>query len=115
MNFEYRKDQELPAIAVCWETGDGSLLPLATGYTLSAKICLASAPTTIVATKTSGVTGADTFPNATIEFTTSDFTSLTASADGTQYIVYLYARRDSDSKDRVYPGVITFTLKTAPA
>ena len=62
-----------------------------------------------------GITGADTFPNVTIEFVTADFTSLTATDAGTEYTIHLYARRNSDSKDSVFPGTITFTLKTAPA
>lgn len=115
MNFTYHKDQELPSISVLWEAGDGAPMQFATGWTFSLKICLTSAPFTIVATKTAGLTGADVFPNVTIDWATTDFSALTATDAGTQYTCYLYARRTADSKDAVFPGMITFTLKTAPA
>lgn len=111
--YEYMADQELPAIPVEWRDKDGALIDFSSGWTFTAKVCAANTPTTIALTKTTGITGAATSPNVLIDWTTSDFASLTP---GPQ-VVHLYARRTSDSKDRVFRPAkpITFLLLTAPA
>lgn len=113
----YRADQELPSIGLQWLDRDGAIIDFSTGWTLTVKLALASAPNTIVATKSAGITGAATSPNVTIDWSTSDFTGLTPAATGTSYVAHVYARRNSDSKDRVFkPGTpIQITLYPAPA
>lgn len=116
-NFPYRADQELPAIPVAWYDGDNTLIDFSTGWTFTVKLALQETPTTVVLSKTTGITGAATSPNVTIDWSTSDFTGLTAAAGGTTYVWHLVARRTSDSKDRVFrPGrPDTLTLFAAPA
>ena len=100
-----------------WEDGNGAVIDLSTGHTFSARICAATAPTTVLVTKTAGITGAATSPNLTIDWSTTDFSTLTAAATGTLYVVHVYARRTADSKDRVFRSgrPITFTLLPAAA
>lgn len=111
--YEYLADQELPAIPVEWRDGTGALIDFSTGWTFTAKVCAATTPTTIALSKTNGITGAATSPNVLIDWTTTDFSALTPGA----HIVQLYARRTSDSKDRVFRPAkpITFLLLAAPA
>lgn len=113
MIYEYRKDQELPGIAVSWYDRDGAIIDFSSGWTLTAKLCLRSTPATIALTKSSGITGAATAPNVTIDWSTTDFSSLTASP--TEYVVQLYARRNSDSKDRVFKPGAPITIRLFPA
>lgn len=115
--YVYRKDQELPAIAIEWADRLGAPVAFASGYTFTAKIALATAPSTVLVSKTTGITGADTFPNLTVDFSTTDFSALTAAVKGTEYVVHLYARRTADTKDRVFrpAAPVTFTLYPAPA
>jgi hypothetical protein len=117
MTYVYRADQELPAIPLNWVDGTGAIIDYSTGWTFTVKICLATAPTTTLATKTTGITGAATAPNVTIDWVTADFTGLTAAAAGTSYVVHVTARRTSDSKDRVFnPGApLKITLVPAPS
>ena len=116
MTYAYRTDQELPAIPLRWTDADNVLIDYSTGWTFTAKIANANTPTTIAATKTTGITGAATSPNVTIDWSTTDFAALTATDNGTIYVVHVYARRTSDSKDRVFSPSkpIMFTLLTAP-
>ncbi len=94
--------QELPARPLNWLDYNGDAVPFATGYTFTVKISAQTAPTTTLVTKTSGITGADTLPNVTIDWSTSDTASLTAPG---KYVVRVIARRTADSKDRVFdPG-----------
>jgi len=111
--YEYRADQELPAIPVEWRDADRAVIDFSTGWTFTAKVCAASTPTTIALTKTTGITGAGTSPNVLIDWTTTDFSALTPG----QHVVHLYARRTADSKDRVFrpSKPITFLLLPAPA
>lgn len=111
--YEYMADQELPAIPVEWRDKDGALIDFSSGWTFTAKVCAANTPTTIALSKTTGITGADTSPNVLIDWTTSDFSALTPGP----HVVHLYARRTSDSKDRVFRPAkpLTFLLLAAPA
>lgn len=115
MDYQYRKDQELPAIPVNWYDNTGTIRDFSGGWTFTAKVCNAGTPDTIALTKTSGITGAATAPNITIDWSTTDFSTLTATSTGTIYVVYLYARRTADSKDDVFPGTLTITLRPTPA
>lgn len=114
--YAYRADQELPSIPLVWKDGNGNLIDYSSGWTFSAKVCAASAPTTTLLTKSSGITGAATSPNVTISWSTSDFTGLTASTQGTAYYVYVYARQTATSKDDVFnpASPLTITLFSAP-
>ena len=69
--YEYRADQELPAIPVEWRDADRAVIDFSTGWTFTAKVCAASTPTTIALTKTTGITGADTSPNVLIDWENS--------------------------------------------
>lgn len=114
--YQYRADQELPAMALEWLDGSGALQQFATGWAFTVKVAKASAPLAVLLTKTVGVVGANTSPNITISWTTSDFTALAASPSGTDYVVYTYARRTADTKDDVFnPGNLPrFRLWPAP-
>ena len=103
--YQYRKDQELPVMAFEWADSDGVALAFATGWTFTAKIARSSAPAATLLTKTANISGADAFPNVLVAWSTTDFSLLDAVAGGTDYVVHLYARRTSDSKDDVFrPG-----------
>jgi hypothetical protein len=112
MSYTYRVGQELPAMAFAWTDRTNTVIDYSTGWTFTAKVCTAAAPTTTLLTKTTGITGAATSPNITVDWTTTDLSALTAAATGTDYVVHLIARRTADSKDRQYsPGKLpTFTL-----
>lgn len=112
--FSYRKDQELPALPVTWKDRDGAIRDFSSGWTFTVKIALADAPAVVLATKSSGITGAATAPNVLIDWAVTDWDNLTASAAGIKYVAHIYARRNADSKDAVFPP-IEFYLLTAPA
>lgn len=98
--------QELPSWPIYWrerttETAAPSLIDFSSGWTFTLRIAKQSAPTVAVATKTTGITGASTGPNVTIDWATTD----TATLDPGAYLVTLVARRAADSKDRDFsPG-----------
>lgn len=103
--YTYRADQELPAMALEWLDRDGTVIDFSTDYNFTVQLTRKTQPTTVVATKTTGVTGAATSPNVLIDWSTSDFSGLTAEDNGTTYLVHVTARRTADSKDRVFsPG-----------
>jgi hypothetical protein len=97
-NYDYFTDTELPAPSGDVRE-DGALVDLSTGWTLSAKVCPTSTPAAALINKTSGVTGYATSPSWIVDWSTSDFAALTASASGSKYIVTVFGRRSSDSKD----------------
>ena len=117
MAYVYRADQELPVSTVEWLDNTGATRDFSAGWTFTAKVCAASAATTVLLSKTTGITGAATLPNITIAWSTTDFSGLSASETGAAYVCHLYARRTADTKDDVFsPGKpISFTLLTAPA
>lgn len=107
-------DQELPADAIDWLDGPtGATIDFSTGWTFTVKLCSAGTKTAAL-TKTSGITGAATLPNVTIDWSTTDFVGITT---GVIYDMYIYARRGVDSKDRVFnpDNPPSFTLAAAPA
>jgi hypothetical protein len=110
----YYKDQELPALAFNWYDSTGAIIDFSTGQTFTVKLCASATPNVVAYTKTTGVTGFVTAPNVTIDWTSSDFATLTAD---TTYNVVVYARRTSDSKDRVFNAGTPpqITILTAPA
>ena len=116
-DYEYRADQELPSMAFEWRDGSGSVIPFSSGWTFTVKVAKASNPTVVLLTKTAGLVGADSSPNVTILWSTTDFAGLTSTQSGTDYVVWLYARRTADSKDDVFsPGdPPRFKLYPAPA
>lgn len=109
----YIQDQELPALAFEWSDGSGNLIDFSTGWTFTATVCLIGTSAALV-TKSSGITGSATAPNVTVDWSASDFSTL---APGKNYVVYLKARRTSDSKDRYFrPGNLpSFSLSATPA
>ena len=114
-------DQELPAIPIDWQDSAGATLDFSSGWTATVKVCAVSAPSTIILTKTSGITLAATNPNYLIEFTAADLATIVAALSpgtrGTAAFMYVYNRRTSDSKDAVFrPGnPITLHVWPAPA
>lgn len=109
----YRKNQALPALTIAWYDGTGTLVDFSSGWTLSALIC-ARGSTTALVTKTTGITGAATSPNVTVDWSATEFSGLTA---GAMFDVYVKAVRNSDSKVRYFrPGnPPQFTLLATPA
>lgn len=101
--WQMEQGQELPARTIDWYDADGTPVDFSSGWTFTVKVSAIAAPTTTLVTKTSGITGAATVPNVTIDWSTSELSSLTAA--GARYVVRLIARRTADSKDRVFrPG-----------
>jgi hypothetical protein len=97
----YRKDQELPGVSLNWLDGTGATIDFSTGWTFTVKVCAEGTTTTLV-TKTTGITGASTLPNVRIDWSTTDWSTLTA---GAVYDYLVIARRTSDSKDNEFkPG-----------
>lgn len=113
--YSYRKDQELPAIPLAWYDRNGALIDFSSGWTFTVKLAKAATPTTVALTKTTGITGAATDPNLLIDWSTSDWSALDADPQGTVYVVWVYARRNSDSKDRVYRPKTGFPITLLPA
>lgn len=113
--YAYRKDQELPNVTLEWRDANGSLIDFSTGWTFTVKLALASAPSAVLVTKTTGITGAATSPNLLIDWSTTDWSTLTAAATGTTYVAHVYARRNSDSKDRVFRPDDPVLLRLLPA
>ena len=110
MNYRYRGNTELPAIPIAWLDNAGAVVDFSTGWTFTAYICNPTAPSVALVAKTSGITGAATSPNVTIDWSTSDFTALTPTDAGATYNVEVVARRTSDSKDEWLSESITITL-----
>lgn len=93
--------QELPSRTLDWLDSSGTPVDFSSGWTFTVKISKQSTPTVTLVEKTSGITGAATSPNVTIDFTASELSTV---APG-KYVVRVIARRTADSKDRVFnPG-----------
>lgn len=119
--YELRADQELPAMTVAWNDADGNPIDFTTGWTFTAKVAASTAKTTVILAKTSGITQATATSPVTIDWTASDLSTITSALgtigdQGKDCVVHLYARRDSDSKDRVFrPGnPVTIKVYAAP-
>lgn len=112
--YSYRSDQELPDMVGTWLDGDGQVIDLSTGWTLTARVAAQADPTRVLLTKT--VVGAADAPNWRIAWDVDELAALPAEQLGTIYVVHLYARRDVDDKDRVFSPAAppTFMLLPAP-
>lgn len=100
--YSYRIGQELPSMAFEWLDRDGAVIDFSTGWTFAAKIADADDPGTILATVTTGITGAATSPNVTIDWATDAFDTLVPAEAGSVFVVHLIATRTADSKDREF-------------
>jgi hypothetical protein len=76
------------------------------------RLARVTAPATTVLLKSTGITGAATSPNLSIAWSTTDWSGLEASTNGTKYVGVVYARRTADSYDMA--ANISLTLKAAP-
>jgi hypothetical protein len=99
-------DQELPSTPFVWNDTNGTLIDFSSGYTFTLEI---SRNGTIVASKTSGITGAATSPNVIIDWAAGEVAALSD-----LYDVRLIARRTSDSKDRPFPQRLTLRVNAVP-
>lgn len=113
--YEYRVGQELVSVAVDWRDKDNATVDFSTGWTFTVYVAAATAPSTALVTKTTGITGAATAPNVTIDWTTTELAALTAGTSGTIYVAHLVARRTADSKDRWFRPGNPITFKLWPA
>ena len=112
-NVTFYNDQELPTTDLIWTQPDGtSLYDFSSGWTFSVRLARVTAPATTVLLKSTGITGASTSPNLSIAWSTTDWSGLEASTNGTKYVGVVYARRTADSYDMVYAN-ISLTLKAA--
>jgi hypothetical protein len=97
----------------------GAPYNFSTGWTGTVKVCLAATPTTVILSKTAGITLAATSPNFTFEFTAADMATIApttiTNAGGVRYVAHVYARRTSDSKDMVFRPGNPITLRVLPA
>src|SRR5262245_47747446 len=98
--IEYVPGAELPDIGLVWRDANGQIINFASGHTFTLRI---ATPTTT--TKSTGITGAATAPNITIAVAAAEWDSLPVG----QWQAQLWARRTSDSKDRVMPLVVNVT------
>ncbi len=100
-------DQELPSTPVTWRDSDGVVVDFSSGWTFTFE---ASKNGAVVLSKTSGITGAATAPNVTIDWAVDELAAVTADT----YSARLIARRVADSKDRVFPDRIDFQIQAKP-
>lgn len=95
-DFVYLTSQEYPSIHLCWKDGDDDIINFSSGYTWTVMLAQENQA---VLTKTTGVTGAATSPNVTINWGTGEL-----DIDEGLYDLVVIAR-DGASKDRVFrPG-----------
>lgn len=91
----YTAGDELPAAELTVLEDDGTVIDLSAGYTFEVKVAPIGS-TTASFTKTTGVTGAATAPNATVTWATSaELSTLTAGL----YTLQFRATRTSDSRN----------------
>lgn len=103
----YVQGAELPSVAFDWEDSQGDLIAFGSvAHTFQIKI--GRPGQTALLSKTTGITGADTSPNITIDWAVSG--ELNTLATGTHH-ADLIATRTSDGKQRV----LRFMLPVIPA
>lgn len=91
----YTVGDELPSITIDWYV-DGALVDFSSGYSWRLRVGRGD---TAALEKTTGITGAATSPNVTIDWSADELDDL----DGGQtYTAQLRARRTSDNKDRTF-------------
>ena len=108
--LNYYSDQELPNAVFDWSAAGEDF---STGWTFTVRLCHANAKATTLLLKTTGITSTAT--TVTVAWSLTDWAGLENSISGTPYVLYLYARRTSDSKDLEFnPGKpTTLNLYTA--
>jgi hypothetical protein len=91
----YTVGDEFPSIEIDWYV-DSALVDFSSGHTFRLRVGRGD---TAALEKTSGITGAATSPNVTIDWAADELATL----DGGQtYTAQLRARRTSDNKDRTF-------------
>lgn len=92
---EYIRGASLPDWGVNWTTADGTTIDYSSGWTFEGR--MVNSQTYVEAfTKTSGITGAATSPNVTVQWTVNEL-DITPG----EYVFYLEATQTSTSKKRV--------------
>jgi hypothetical protein len=99
----YTIGDELPSITPTWKDSNGNVIDFSSGFTYRLRVALNGVT---ALEKTSGITGASTAPNITIDWTVDELAALTG---GQVYTAQLRARRTSDNKDRT----LAFAVKTS--
>ena len=102
----YIQGSDLPDLAVSWLDAAGAVIDFATGHTFEVRVGAAGSAAAFV--KSTGITGAATAPNLTVQWATSgELNSLTAGV----YELQIIATRTSDARARI----LSDTLQVLPA
>ena len=97
----FTQGSDLPDYSKAWLDGDGDLIDFATGYTFEVRVGNAGSAALFV--KSTGITGAATAPNITVQWaTTGELNSITAGV----YDLQIIATRTSDSRARILNDAI---------
>jgi hypothetical protein len=107
-DYKYRPNITGPSMVFACYDYAGNLIDLSSGYTFAAYLSAEATPNTIAATKSSGITGAATSPNLIVDWSTSDFSGLTADPAGAVYLVHVKVTRTLDSETFMYDGQFSF-------
>lgn len=92
----YTQGADLPDLPITWQDSAGAVIDFSTGYTFEVRV--GSRGSAAAFSKTTGITGAATAPNLTIQWATSG--ELNTLAAG-RYSVQVTATRTSDNRQRV--------------
>jgi len=96
----YTLGDELGDAEIDWADSDGTVIDFSSGYTFSLKV--GTKGSAALFTKTSGISGAATFPNITVAWaTTGELNSITTPGG---YVLQITATRTADSKTRTLQG-----------
>lgn len=115
LTWTYRKGSTLPSRTIAWYDGPepnatlvsfGATAP----HTWQLTITRSENGAAVVPVKTTGITGADTSPNVTIDWASGDLGAL----DVGEYWVTLKATRTSDSKTRFLPRKVRLVIEAVP-
>jgi hypothetical protein len=109
--WTYSRGALLPSRTIAWYDGpepNASLIDFSVPHTWALKVSRTqNGPNILAATKTTGITGAATFPNVTIDWLAGDLGSLPAG----EFWVQLAATRTSDSKPRFLPRRVKLVIE----
>jgi hypothetical protein len=105
VTIEYYKNAESPPTALTWYDDADAVIDFSAGFTFTAKIGVPGQ--TAVLSVTTGITGAATAPNVTINWAAGAFSSVTPN----EYALQVTARETSTTKDRELQ--LPFTLKAS--
>lgn len=106
MSLQYTAGADLPDGGVEWKDRNGTIIDFSTGYTFEVRVGSAGSAATF--SKTTGITGAATSPNLTIQWATSgELNTLPAG----NYSVQIIATRTADSRARI----LNDTIQVLPA